>query len=288
MLKQKWMSVLWLLLLSSLFNVIYAEEDLGAASQKVQSLVDKESPLKQEMQDLIKNQREVHNAIVEANENVALPKSLLKKLQKNLNKACLLGFAMASKRAGQLSNQSMNEKLCQCISGNKEMVKASVMAIRTYPNFDTQGVEANKMMMTTMAPVSMACLKKLDHKRYEQTQTTFKSYTLRAHVASGIALSAKIKTAVLMAYMERGQWPTSLKEIGVEDIKSNKSVENIKLGSQGEIVIVYRQSLFNPNQSGHVLVLKPEPLKGQFSGVRWRCGNGTTLNAKLLPAGVCQ
>ena len=110
----------------------------------------------------------------------------------------------------------------------------------------------------------------------------YQDYTVRAQVSEGMNLSGGAKAAVSEYYQDRGTWPTTNTEAGLNATIVGKYVSSIAVGGNGVLTVAYAQAAANkkylqPNK----LTLTPADAGGS---VTWDCVTGTTIAKKHLPA----
>ena len=109
----------------------------------------------------------------------------------------------------------------------------------------------------------------------------YQDYTVRSQVTEGLNLAGAVKAAVAERFAQRGEWPTTLTELGIVDAGGaetppvGKYVSSVDLaGNVGTIVITYSGSASggqaNAVIDGSTLALQPYVSSNQ--DVIWRCG----------------
>ena len=87
-----------------------------------------------------------------------------------------------------------------------------------------------------------------------------------------------LKVAALSHYMERGEWPAGLSDVGLTNSAFNDSkvIDSVALQSDGTIIAELA------GQFGSNKILQLEPLENRAArGISWRCSSN--LAQTLLP-----
>ncbi|HEU4690627.1 MAG TPA: pilin [Vicinamibacterales bacterium] len=111
----------------------------------------------------------------------------------------------------------------------------------------------------------------------------YQDYTVRSQVTEGLNLAGAVKAAVAETVAQTGQWPTSLKQIGIVDQNNNptppvgKYVSGVTILGNSGVQITYSSQ--NGGQANAVINAKTLVLQPFLSGnqdVVWRCGTAAT------------
>ncbi len=115
----------------------------------------------------------------------------------------------------------------------------------------------------------------------------YQDYTVRAQVSEGLNLGAGAKTAVTEYFQDRGLWPTSNTEAGLDPVITNikgKYVESVEVSLGGAVpslvTVVYGNDAHATLLLGKSITLGPVDEGGS---VTWTCLS-PNLPAKHLPA----
>jgi prepilin-type N-terminal cleavage/methylation domain-containing protein len=113
--------------------------------------------------------------------------------------------------------------------------------------------------------------------------TSYSSYSQRAGVSTGLALTSPIKLAVQEYFMKNNRFPLTNEAAGLfpADQYTDTHVRSISINetpSPGTITIAYKGA--GAISEGDSLLLMPS---GDASGIRWKCTSFTLLGS-LLPA----
>lgn len=117
----------------------------------------------------------------------------------------------------------------------------------------------------------------------------YQDYTIRAQVSEGLSLSGGAKAAVAEYYMDRGQYPITNVQAGLEAAGSinGKYVTSVAVGAAGQILVTYNNAgQTNQNILGATLTLTPVAAAANIGSVSWTCLGGNILGGtpKWLPA----
>ncbi|MFM2317996.1 MAG: hypothetical protein RLZZ215_617 [Pseudomonadota bacterium] len=107
---------------------------------------------------------------------------------------------------------------------------------------------------------------------------SYRTYTIRAHVAEGIQLSSQVKAAIYEYRHNFGLWPASNSSV---NISLNNSINGNATRSvtinNGVITILYRTQV----GSGQSIVFTPTI--NNIGSIEWQCKSGSTVPAKYRP-----
>ena len=114
----------------------------------------------------------------------------------------------------------------------------------------------------------------------------YQNYLIRTQVTEGATLMDGAKISSLEYYSNHGVWPTSNKSAGIATDTSivGKYVLQVDVNKPnlGQIQATYNSTNANSAIQGKILVLSPYSNGG--GNFAWSCNNGTTVDAKYLPA----
>jgi len=110
----------------------------------------------------------------------------------------------------------------------------------------------------------------------------YQDYTIRAQVSEGLSLSGGAKVAVTEFYQDRGVFPTTNLEAGIETNTNirGKYVNDVAVAAGGVVTVTYGYDahlLIN----GESIVLTPID---QIGSIEWGCLSGGAIADKHLPA----
>jgi len=92
-----------------------------------------------------------------------------------------------------------------------------------------------------------------------------KLFKQKATIANAFGRISIIKTHLLSYYMDEGQFPQSLDQIGISsDFKNSKDIDQIVLRNKGSILIKFKESVANN------LILKITPIE-TGNWIEWNC-----------------
>ena len=105
----------------------------------------------------------------------------------------------------------------------------------------------------------------------------YQDYTIRAQVTEGLNLASDLKAGVGEFFANEGAWPVDQTDLGIDEIKSGKYVEDVSV-SNGTIVITFGGAA-NDNlvSSGETLSIRP--MVSANGDVVWLCGYNTGADA---------
>ena len=109
----------------------------------------------------------------------------------------------------------------------------------------------------------------------------YSDYTIRARVSEGLNVATATKTAVSETRLSRGTFPANNTAAGSAATISSTYVTSVVVGTNGTIVITYKN--IDPLVNSSTIQLDPT-----FAGntVRWACTAGT-VDSRFRPA-VCR
>lgn len=113
----------------------------------------------------------------------------------------------------------------------------------------------------------------------------YQDYTIRAQVSEGLSLSAGAKVAVAEFYQDRGEWPASNADAGLQLAENieGKYVSSVTVGAgNGLITIEYDKTATNRNIRTASLTLEATNHSGSIG---WDCDSpGDSITNNWLPA----
>lgn len=107
----------------------------------------------------------------------------------------------------------------------------------------------------------------------------YQDYTKRAHVSEGLGLAEAAKTGVAEFFADRGAWPTSNADAGLEPAANiiGNAVTSVAVGDGGVITITYNARV----NAGATIVMTP---RNNLGSITWDCATGSTVEPKWRPA----
>ena len=113
----------------------------------------------------------------------------------------------------------------------------------------------------------------------------YQDYTIRAQVSEGLSLAGGAKAAISEYTMDKGTFPTTNLEAGIESVAANingKYVTSVTVAN-GRIDVLYNQTDTHNILAGSTLNLSPVTNAGS---IEWVCQSttGTTIKDKHLPS----
>ena len=106
----------------------------------------------------------------------------------------------------------------------------------------------------------------------------YQDYTVRARVTEGVNLAAAARTAVAETRISTNSYPSTNDAAGIDNDITSQFVSGVTVTGDGIITVTYR----NIDQvAGDTIVFTPAMVDGS---VRWRCDQGSTVEAKYRPA----
>lgn len=106
----------------------------------------------------------------------------------------------------------------------------------------------------------------------------YQDYTVRSQVTEGLNLASSVKAGVAEYYAAKGEWPTTLAQVGISNTPTGKYVTGITMGT-GTILIEYGQAA-NTQIDTQILALQPK--LGGNDEVIWLCGQFTGADVTTL------
>lgn len=102
----------------------------------------------------------------------------------------------------------------------------------------------------------------------------YQDYTIRSQVTEGLRLAAPVKAAVAASYEDKGAWPATLEEAGLNPDELGGTYTEAVVVDGGAILIRYGNQA-NRLIAGGTLALQPVVLQGE--AIEWDCGYSTRL-----------
>jgi type IV pilus assembly protein PilA len=116
----------------------------------------------------------------------------------------------------------------------------------------------------------------------------YQDYTIRAQVSEGLSLAAGAKAAISEYTMDRGSFPTSNLQAGIEDDETlikGKYVTSVFVAGTGRVDVLYNEAATHKILAGGALNLSPFTNAGSIEWVCKSTGDGGTVIAdKHLPS----
>ena len=108
--------------------------------------------------------------------------------------------------------------------------------------------------------------------------TSYRLYTVRAHVAEGISIVTSAKFAIYEYRYHFGQWPAnnSSAQLPLASSITGNAVRSVAINN-GIITITYR------TQVGSRQTIVFSPTIDNIGPVEWQCNTGSTVPAKYRP-----
>ena len=100
----------------------------------------------------------------------------------------------------------------------------------------------------------------------------YMNYTVRAQVTEGLQLSSGLKTSMAETFAERGKWPSTSADAGLDGVTTGKYVESLE-AVEGVITITYGRQASERIKDA---VLALAPGVAASGEILWTCGEAPT------------